>query len=645
MADSFTLPLRPVIERQDRPDTLPVEIAQINNHWGSFRDVNEEVLRAKIAEESERNGAPASENGDQEMSDVDSTERLEKLYKKRADITQFAVQSHMEAMFALDFISLLLSKTSPRQAETSMSAYLKQVAPLGSLEAEVVNPLPKSESAIKDTSTVSQGWRIQNFNSASNKLLKAASRLDTEVASETRYWNEVLAVKEKGWKICRLPRERQALGVQYGFLEASPVFRDRGLASLRRSEDGSLILDKGLIPSGARFVRVRVRQGTRISSSSKPFMSPTGDVESIEHRILQARDSVFEEELFHELVREARSMASSGVTTRQNLIQVPASDDTEILLDLVDADDESIDTEQKESTATDQFLADGLAHSIRILLAFAHRQNLRRRTQPPPPLTSRKRVTPEYHLLRPALGYFQHLVQLRWLESYLQEILAVLRSSGLDVPELNKKTFVSGTPPLSSLSPASVETFLQKFLMPIESVFRGTLLSAQSSFTIKIRTNISAPPFGTHYDVSFNFPSFPDLKSPGRISLRDEVEAAITHIFLLDVVSQISSDQLPAKNSPDGTVKRWNAIYPHLGELLLSGSTSPESNRKMKVILNRRELSLSTFIVRGIDGVGRGARELRSQNSLPNTWSSLSSSNESQKHNSMMDFVIAEASR
>ncbi|KAJ5618533.1 hypothetical protein N7528_006644 [Penicillium herquei] len=628
MADSFTLPLRPVIERQDRPDTLPVEIAQINNHWGSFRDVNEEVLRAKIAEESERNGAPASENGDQEMSDVDSTERLEKLYKKRADITQFAVQSHMEAMFALDFISLLLSKTSPRQAETSMSAYLKQVAPLGSLEAEVVNPLPKSDSAIKDTSTVSRGWRIQNFNSASNKLLKAASRLDTEVASETRYWNEVLAVKEKGWKICRLP-----------------LFRDRGLASLRRSEDGSLILDKGLIPSGARFVRVRVRQGTRISSSSKPFMSPSGDVESIEHRILQARDSVFEEELFHELVREARSMASSGVTTRQNLIQVPASDDTEILLDLIDADDESIDTEQKESTATDQLLADGLAHSIRILLAFAHRQNLRRRTQPPPPLTSRKRVTPEYHLLRPALGYFQHLVQLRWLESYLQEILAVLRSSGQDVPELNKKAFVSGTPPLSSLSQTSVETFLQKFLMPIESVFRGTLLTAQSSFTIKIRTNISAPPFGTHYDVSFNFPSFPDLKSPGRISLRDEVEAAITHIFLLDVVSQISSDQLPTTNSPDGTVKKWNAIYPHLGELLLSDSTSPESNRKMKVVLSRRELSLSTFIVRGIDGVGRGARELRSQNSLPNTWSSLSSSTESQKHNSMMEFVIAEASR
>jgi mediator of RNA polymerase II transcription subunit 17 len=125
----------------------------------------------------------------------------------------------MEAMFALDFISLLLSKHTPRQAETSMSAYLKQVAPLGSLNSEIISPPPKPEAVVRDTKTVSRGWRLQNFNAAADKLLKSASRLENEVASETRYWHEVLAVKEKGWKLCRLPRQGQTLGVQYGFLE------------------------------------------------------------------------------------------------------------------------------------------------------------------------------------------------------------------------------------------------------------------------------------------------------------------------------------------------------------------------------------------------------------------------------------------
>lgn len=131
----------------------------------------------------------------------------------------YVSQAQMETMFALDFVSLLLSKHAPRQAETSMSAFLRQAVPLGSLNSEIVNPPPKPESAAQDPKAVSRGWRLQSFDSAANKLLKSASRLETEVASETRYWSEVLAVKDKGWKVCRLPRERQALGVQYGFLE------------------------------------------------------------------------------------------------------------------------------------------------------------------------------------------------------------------------------------------------------------------------------------------------------------------------------------------------------------------------------------------------------------------------------------------
>lgn len=89
MADSFNLPLRPILDHNDRPDTLPVEIAQINSQWGSFRDVNEEVLRKKIAEEKDKNGIDEEQSED--ATDLDSTERVEQLYKRRADITQFAM--------------------------------------------------------------------------------------------------------------------------------------------------------------------------------------------------------------------------------------------------------------------------------------------------------------------------------------------------------------------------------------------------------------------------------------------------------------------------------------------------------------------------------------------------------------------------
>lgn len=91
MTDQFNLPLRPPIEKRDHPDTLPVEIAQINSQWGSFRDVNEDALRTKIQEEKDKDGIEDESEGDKTTGEVDSTERLEQLYKRRAEITQFAL--------------------------------------------------------------------------------------------------------------------------------------------------------------------------------------------------------------------------------------------------------------------------------------------------------------------------------------------------------------------------------------------------------------------------------------------------------------------------------------------------------------------------------------------------------------------------
>ncbi|KAF9238166.1 hypothetical protein DTO027I6_7871 [Penicillium roqueforti] len=643
MADSFTLPLRPIPEKRERPDTLPVEIAQINNQWGSFREVNEDVLRNRIAEEEEKDGLDGVDESDQDATDLDSTERLEQLYKRRAEITQFAMQAHMETMFALDFVSLLLSKQAPRQAETSMSAFLKQVAPLGSLNAEVVNPPPKPESTIKDISAVSRGWRIQNFNAAANKLLQAASRLETEVASETRYWNEVLAVKDKGWKISRLPRERQSLGVQYGFLEATPVFRDRGLASLRRAEDGALLLDEGLIPSKARFVRVRVIQDGKLSGRSRPTRSTFNGNATIEDRILQARDTVYEEELFHELVREARAIASFGVTTRQNLIQIPASDNLEILLDLVDTDE---DTSQPEHDISQQgtSLADGLAHTIRILLAYAHRQNLRRRTMLPLPLTPKTRPVPEHQLIRPALAYIKHMSDVRWLQSLLKDLFGVLQSAGLKPPAYTARVFSTKRQKQTSSAPV-VETLIGQFLTPLLSTFHGKLLTPRGSFSIAIHTNLSSTPFGTTFDVSFNMPKYPDLESPGKLSQREEVEAAINHLLLLDVVFTISSNSgsLKSESDKDQAKGSWEAIYPQHGELLIPSSKS-ESRKKMKIALSRHELSVEIYSVRCIDGTGRGNWEKPSSHSMPHIWKPSPIAG-SPNQPSLMDFVSAAVSR
>lgn len=352
------------------------------------------------------------------------------------------------------------------------------------------------------------------------------------------------------------------------------------------------------------------------------------DSRSVEGSILQARDNIFEEELFHELVREAKVMANQGVATRQNLVRFPVSDEQDVLLELVDAnDDQDPLGETAAPLGQDDVLAEGLAHLIHVLLSYAHRQNLRRRTQIPPPLTRTKRHTGEYQLLRPLMAYLQHECHRRWVQSFLQETCAVVTSSGLNC----KHTAI----PFSSLKaprnnnhhhpPASrVESLIEQLLRPLKSTFTTSLHSPNSSFKVTITTNLSAPPFGTNYDFSVNFPRFSDIQPPPRVALEDDAAAVMTHFFLLDIISTISSythahahahaatdnsttTALPNKNKEndngnvDNSVK-WEATYPHHGELL-SFSPSRGINKKMNVSLSNRELSVQTHYVRGSTGI------------------------------------------
>lgn len=125
----------------------------------------------------------------------------------------------METLYALDFVSLVLSKDTPRQAEISMSQHLRQSVPIGSLGASIIRQPQLSEKEKTDEELVSQGWKLQGLTSAADSLLRSATRLEEEMEQETKYWEQVLAVKEQGWSICRLPRERHTLGVRYGFAE------------------------------------------------------------------------------------------------------------------------------------------------------------------------------------------------------------------------------------------------------------------------------------------------------------------------------------------------------------------------------------------------------------------------------------------
>jgi hypothetical protein len=97
---SLTLPLRPQVNKNAKKDSLPIRIAQINAQRGSFRNITEQSLQNEIeALKEKRKGAEAAggeeeegeeKDGEEKVAELDDTERHELLYKRRAEIAQFA---------------------------------------------------------------------------------------------------------------------------------------------------------------------------------------------------------------------------------------------------------------------------------------------------------------------------------------------------------------------------------------------------------------------------------------------------------------------------------------------------------------------------------------------------------------------------
>lgn len=86
MADSFSLPLRPLHRKKPEQDSLATRIAQINAQYGSFRDLTEAALEVDIA--AEKAGAPPR---NQPAVGGKQPDRREMLLNNRLEIMQLAM--------------------------------------------------------------------------------------------------------------------------------------------------------------------------------------------------------------------------------------------------------------------------------------------------------------------------------------------------------------------------------------------------------------------------------------------------------------------------------------------------------------------------------------------------------------------------
>lgn len=116
---------------------------------------------------------------------------------------------------------------------------------------------------------------------------------------------------------------------------ATPEFENKGVGALRRSEDGSIDMeDPNTVKGERRAVRVKVIQGGVLTGHARPSGN-RAETPMLKDKIETARDFVYEEELFYEIMREARHFASQGITTSEDAVTIDLKAGTYIQIDMV----------------------------------------------------------------------------------------------------------------------------------------------------------------------------------------------------------------------------------------------------------------------------------------------------------------------
>lgn len=440
-ADAFSI--QPWARNGAEEGALKDILARANLERGHFRDISEASLQEELVTDGALELSESEEDEEEEDDErpvhTDQAGRKpttrEELYKAKYEMLGEVKAAEQDILMALDFVSLLVSKDAPKQGATTMSPFLKNAVPMGSLGIDLWQRMPVDKARDAQDELLATKVRMEGLQHSADALLGAASRLQDNVRKETEYWNQVLSISEEGWNVCRLPGQQQRLGVRFGLSESSPEFSRRGIAALIPKLDGSIALERG-IGSKPQTLRVVLRKGNRAVGASKLSEAPDGEETTLAARIRYARDSLYDEEVYHEMVRESRTLASLGIHMVGSSIHLDSQsnldDNLDISFDLVKLD-EGQELQFDPSSSQDR-LAQATVLTARLLLSQAHRNRLKKRSEVPPPMSDKRTDSkPLIPILRPLLSFVMHQRTIERLNSYLHETARILRTAKLEV--------------------------------------------------------------------------------------------------------------------------------------------------------------------------------------------------------------------
>nr|CDP23858.1 Putative mediator of RNA polymerase II transcription subunit 17 [Podospora anserina S mat+] len=403
--------------------------------------------RAKAAAAEQKNGQNDVEMTDsneaEEPAETEAEESTETpdINAVRAELLQQTQAALATSNWALDFLSLLISREMPTQATSTLSQETRATVGLGTLGATMLAaPTALAQSRETEMRMTAIGQRYLALDNCISMAKPAQSRLEHQIQAEEKYWAEVSTVKEAGFRVARMAQEPQTMCVSFGFLNAAPEFKNSGIAPLRRADDGSVKLELGRRGGGSRRIRVRILENDKVVGQSS-LPDPLPENATLVDRVKDARNTIFAQELWHEINREARTLGGRNVRMSRSSVTYAMSPTSTMSVELASLEEENAKDTTGSPRPKDD-VAEMLSLALALQLSHAHKINERRREDRNAVQTS----APVYSLLGPIVSWFEHE---RNIAQFIQHLLAyskALRSAGLPASVLVREPPVR-TPP------------------------------------------------------------------------------------------------------------------------------------------------------------------------------------------------------
>ena len=331
-------------------------------------------------------------------------------------------------------------------------------------------------------------------------------------------------------------------------------------------------------------MRIEVNGSTTAVSYTSPTTSQDANIEAV---VRQASDTLFEDELFHEMATEARDLLAYDVEVIDNTIRLPLPDSSSTnyryLLLSLEAPQSQAFTRKVRSRE-----CEAIALACRLLLTNTYHERFKKRLKPPPPLSSSKESTSTSQILRPLMSFVMHRHASMSLTSFFQTLEAICKSAGYD-PSLQVHAGALSGHQTESHTEGLVAGFIE--IHRTSHQLRLRFVEGQNddqAIEVETTTALSDPYYGNTFSIRGAVPV--QGLMPEKIQVPN-LQSVFTHVkqrICLSIASHIAN-----------TTEQWFQPDPLLPELHKSSASlgeqeSTEDEKHISMVIKGPELALLT---------------------------------------------------